>query len=197
MLCIIPVIIAQNSETAIEKVLPIAVDRSDFELKLTQRDKELLKKLDMEHQKKVKSGKEKHVSTEAFQEKVKQNVDEQKTSTGTTAKITAVPNPKSKQKVSLSFEYIRRVRPFEPVSCKSKIFQLSSSAKQRKVPASRVSRMMSFGSLAAGLGIGTAAEYARRTLGIGDSSSNSGDLFMTPANMDRIVDTLCKVRGKK
>lgn len=53
--------------------------------------------------------------------------------------------------------------------------------------------MYSFGTLAAGLGFGTVAEYARRTVGLGDNTSN---LFLTQANMDRIVDTLCKVRGK-
>lgn len=74
-------------------------------------------------------------------------------------------------------------------------FQLSSSAKQRTVPSSRISRMLSFGGLAAGLGLGTAAEFARRTFG-GGQSEDASNLFLTPANMDRIVDTLCKVRGK-
>lgn len=53
--------------------------------------------------------------------------------------------------------------------------------------------MVSFGSLAAGLGLGTVAEYARRTVGL--SESNASNLFLTQSNMDRIVDTLCKVRG--
>lgn len=72
--------------------------------------------------------------------------------------------------------------------------QLSSSAKQRTVPSSRISRMLSFGGLAAGLGLGTAAEYGRRIFGGGHSDDSN--LFLTPANMDRIVDTLCKVRGR-
>lgn len=55
--------------------------------------------------------------------------------------------------------------------------------------------MMSFGSLAAGLGIGTAAEYMRRAFDFGDKTSDGSTLFLTQANMDRIVDTLCKVRG--
>lgn len=54
--------------------------------------------------------------------------------------------------------------------------------------------MVSFGSLAAGLGIGTAAEFARRTVGL--SKGDTVDtLFLNPANTERIVDTLCKVRG--
>lgn len=69
-----------------------------------------------------------------------------------------------------------------------------SDSKQRPVPSSRIGRMMSFGSLAAGLGVGTAAEYVRRGLGIG--SDNDTNPFLSQANMDRIVDTLCKVRGK-
>lgn len=80
---------------------------------------------------------------------------------------------------------------------------MSSAAKQRTVPSSRIGRMMSFGSLAAGLGIGTAAEYMRRAFDFSNNSSSetkgaadASNLFLTQANMDRIVDTLCKVRGK-
>lgn len=69
---------------------------------------------------------------------------------------------------------------------------LSRTARERKVPSSRIGRLISFGGLAAGLGLGTAAESARRTLGLGNSSSS---VFMTPANAERIVNTLCKVRG--
>lgn len=53
--------------------------------------------------------------------------------------------------------------------------------------------MVSFGTLAAGLGIGTLTEYTKRTLGI--EKDNDGNVFMNKANMERIVDTLCKVRG--
>lgn len=55
--------------------------------------------------------------------------------------------------------------------------------------------MVSFGSLAAGLGVGTAAEYMRRTIGLGESTSSPSSPFLNKANMERIVDTLCKVRG--
>lgn len=54
--------------------------------------------------------------------------------------------------------------------------------------------MVSFGTLAAGLGLGTATEYAKRTLGFGESHDPS-TLFLNQGNLDRIVDTLCKVRG--
>jgi hypothetical protein len=46
-------------------------------------------------------------------------------------------------------------------------YQLSESSRQRRVPGSRVGRIMSFGSLAAGLGVGALAEVTRRGLGIG------------------------------
>lgn len=44
-------------------------------------------------------------------------------------------------------------------------FKLNPEARQRKVPSTRIARMVSFGSLAAGLGVGTVAEAARRTFG--------------------------------
>ncbi|KAG8225372.1 hypothetical protein J437_LFUL005387 [Ladona fulva] len=86
--------------------------------------------------------------------------------------------------------------------------QLSSRARQRRVPASRLARLVSFGGLAAGLGFGTAAEFARRTIertvskSEGKKSAKSeklipsaASLFLTQANAERIVNTLCKVRG--
>lgn len=80
-----------------------------------------------------------------------------------------------------------------------KYFQLSETAKQRPVPSSRLGRLISFGSLAAGLGVGTVAEITRRSLGLKDMPSIGSTLdsaFLTPANAERIVNTLCKVRGK-
>jgi len=56
--------------------------------------------------------------------------------------------------------------------------------------------MVSFGSLAAGLGVGTAAEYFKQTFKIGEVTSDGTNLMMSKANLERIVDTLCKVRGK-
>jgi len=76
---------------------------------------------------------------------------------------------------------------------------LSENAKQRAVPSSRIGRLFSFGSLAAGLGVGTVAEASRRALGINKSSGGSvldASAFLTEANAERIVNTLCKVRGE-
>lgn len=72
--------------------------------------------------------------------------------------------------------------------------QLSSIAKQRKVPSSRIGRMASFGSLFAGLGVGTVNELAKGALGLG-GSKNLKEAVFSPNNAERIVDTLCKVRG--
>jgi aarF domain-containing kinase len=48
--------------------------------------------------------------------------------------------------------------------------------------------------LFAGLGIGTFSELTKGALGIG-GSTNVKDALLSPANAERIVDTLCKVRG--
>jgi len=80
------------------------------------------------------------------------------------------------------------------------LFQLSATAKQRKVPSSRIARMVSFGGLAAGLGIGTVAEVTRRSLRLTNEEPSVGNaaldgVFLSEANAERIVNTLCKVRG--
>jgi hypothetical protein len=59
--------------------------------------------------------------------------------------------------------------------------------------------MVSFGGLAAGLGIGTVAEVTRRSLGLTNEEPSEGraldSVFLSEANAERIVNTLCKVRG--
>ncbi|GMT18562.1 hypothetical protein PFISCL1PPCAC_9859, partial [Pristionchus fissidentatus] len=72
---------------------------------------------------------------------------------------------------------------------------------ERKVPATRIARLASFGGLAMGLGAGAAAEMTRRVLRISGSEGaserliGSDNLFLTDANANRIVETLCRVRG--
>lgn len=75
--------------------------------------------------------------------------------------------------------------------------KLSDVSKQRAVPSTRISRVFAFGSLAAGLGIGTATEYAKSVLKgpQKDEEPSLGGMFLSPANAERIVNTLCKVRG--
>lgn len=71
---------------------------------------------------------------------------------------------------------------------------LSEVAKQRKVPSSRIGRVLSFGNLFAGLGFGTVTELTKGALGMG-GSKNIKEAVLSPDNTERIVDTLCKVRG--
>ncbi|GAB0089732.1 aarF domain-containing protein kinase 4 [Sergentomyia squamirostris] len=84
--------------------------------------------------------------------------------------------------------------PLEAVKVTSNVPQLSSVAKQRKVPSSRIGRMMSFGGLFAGVGLGTLGELTKGALGLG-GTLNMKEAVFNPANTDRIVDTLCRVRG--
>ncbi|XP_055547204.1 atypical kinase COQ8B, mitochondrial [Wyeomyia smithii] len=72
--------------------------------------------------------------------------------------------------------------------------QLSAVAKQRKVPSSRVARLASFGGLFAGLGLGTVNELAKGAFGLG-GTLDPKEALLSPSNCERIVDTLCKVRG--
>lgn len=76
----------------------------------------------------------------------------------------------------------------------TKLPELSAVAKQRKVPSSRIGRMASFGTLFAGLGVGTINELTKGALGLGGSKTMKEALFSND-NAERIVDTLCKVRG--
>ena len=57
--------------------------------------------------------------------------------------------------------------------------------------------MVSFGSLAAGLGLGTATEVAKRAVGLSEEvgGANIASAFLSEGNMERIVSTLCRVRG--
>ena len=64
--------------------------------------------------------------------------------------------------------------------------------------------MINFGSLAAGLGAGAVSELTKRALGKNTNSkeenldsliNSSKSIFLTEENAQRIVDTLCKVRG--
>lgn len=82
--------------------------------------------------------------------------------------------------------------------------RLSSQSKESRVPSSRIGRVASFGGLAAGLMVGTVSELAKKTLGVvetgGASVSSSDSLLkknslMSDANLERIVNTLCRVRG--
>ncbi len=69
---------------------------------------------------------------------------------------------------------------------------MTQTGKENTVPSSRVGRVAAFGSLGVGLGLGTLAEASRRVVGLSDPNSN---LVLSEANAERIVQTLCRVRG--
>ncbi|XP_055086948.1 atypical kinase COQ8A, mitochondrial [Periophthalmus magnuspinnatus] len=76
---------------------------------------------------------------------------------------------------------------------------LSEKARERKVPVTRLGRLVNFGGLAVGLGIGALTEMAKKSF----KPQQQGDKrpvldsnpFLNEANAERIVSTLCKVRG--
>lgn len=70
--------------------------------------------------------------------------------------------------------------------------QLSDRSHEKRVPSSVLERLGSYGSLVAGVGLGTVAELAKRNIGLSNSKTS---LVFNDANANRIVETLCKVRG--
>ena len=78
--------------------------------------------------------------------------------------------------------------------------QLVKTAKAQKVPSTRLARVATFGGLGFSLGLGTLAEASRRALGTSQAGKNGnskldGSVVLTDANAERIVQTLCRVRG--
>ncbi|XP_043598809.1 atypical kinase COQ8B, mitochondrial isoform X1 [Bombus pyrosoma] len=144
-------------------------------IELSEKDKAILKKLELEHEKNIKS------------QNMKQDVSNILKTDFEILENKATEN----MKVTLESS---QVKPKPSVRPKQ---TLSPSAKAQKVPSTRLQRMISFGTLGVGLGVGTVAEYTRRTLGLKKQSLGDtfDSLFLTKANAERIVSTLCKVRG--
>ncbi|TPX30955.1 hypothetical protein SmJEL517_g05609 [Synchytrium microbalum] len=65
--------------------------------------------------------------------------------------------------------------------------------KQSRVPSSRIERVFSYSGIAAGVGVGMVTEAMRRA--IGTPSSSVGSLVLSPANVERIVAGLSRMRG--
>uniref|UniRef100_A0A158R4Q9 ABC1 domain-containing protein n=1 Tax=Syphacia muris TaxID=451379 RepID=A0A158R4Q9_9BILA len=68
-------------------------------------------------------------------------------------------------------------------------------SQERRVPSSRLARLASFGQLGLELAAGAAAEATKRAFKRGLEASDNMSLLLTPANAEKIVQTLCKVRG--
>ncbi|KAL4649190.1 atypical kinase ADCK3, mitochondrial [Arapaima gigas] len=100
----------------------------------------------------------------------------------------------------LTAEDIEKAREAKRSEIKPHRQMLSDRARERKVPVTRLGRLANFGGLAVGLGIGALAEVAKKSL---RSEERNGDKkavldsspFLSEANAERIVRTLCKVRG--
>uniref|UniRef100_A0A6Q2ZEV1 Atypical kinase COQ8A, mitochondrial n=1 Tax=Esox lucius TaxID=8010 RepID=A0A6Q2ZEV1_ESOLU len=74
--------------------------------------------------------------------------------------------------------------------------KLSERARERKVPVTRLGRLANFGGLAVGLGFGALAEVAKKSMRPTDKKAVlDSSPFLSEANAERIVRTLCKVRG--
>uniref|UniRef100_A0A8B9H1C9 Atypical kinase COQ8A, mitochondrial n=1 Tax=Astyanax mexicanus TaxID=7994 RepID=A0A8B9H1C9_ASTMX len=75
---------------------------------------------------------------------------------------------------------------------------LSESARERKVPVTRLGRLVNFGGLAVGLGFGAIAEVAKKSFRSEEKKGKAildSNPFVSEANAERVVRTLCKVRG--
>ena len=80
-------------------------------------------------------------------------------------------------------------------SSQSKRPQLSERSREKRVPSSVIERLGSYGGLVASVGIGTFAELARRNIGLAGKNASKTSLVFNEANVNKIVETLCKVRG--
>ncbi|XP_019717072.1 atypical kinase COQ8B, mitochondrial isoform X2 [Hippocampus comes] len=97
----------------------------------------------------------------------------------------------------LTPEDIKKAREVKQSLVKPARQRLNDRARERKVPATRISRLVNFGGLAIGLGIGALAEVAKQSLGGKQKDMNAllDSPLLSEANAERIVNTLCKVRG--
>ncbi|XP_060938382.1 atypical kinase COQ8A, mitochondrial-like [Limanda limanda] len=99
----------------------------------------------------------------------------------------------------LTSEDIDKARTAKKTDNKQHKQVLSERARERKVPVTRLGRLMNFGGLAVGLGIGAIAEVAKKSLKPQQQDDKKSVLnssaFLSEANAERIVRTLCKVRG--
>ncbi|KAM9356082.1 atypical kinase COQ8A, mitochondrial [Pholidichthys leucotaenia] len=98
----------------------------------------------------------------------------------------------------LTAEDIEKARQSKGGETKPHKQMLSDRARERKVPVTRISRLANFGGLAVGLGIGALAEMAKKSIRQNGESKKAvldSSTFLSEANAERIVRTLCKVRG--
>lgn len=75
--------------------------------------------------------------------------------------------------------------------------QLSNQSRETRVPSSVLERLGSYGGLVASVGFNAITELAKRNIGItrADAISGQSSVVFNEANANKIVETLCKVRG--
>lgn len=73
--------------------------------------------------------------------------------------------------------------------------QLSERSREKRVPSSVLERLGSYGGLVTSVGFGALTELAKRNIGLADKNASKTSLVLNEANANRIVETLCKVRG--
>ncbi|KAL1253952.1 hypothetical protein QQF64_016181 [Cirrhinus molitorella] len=100
----------------------------------------------------------------------------------------------------ITAEDIEKAREAKRNGSKPHKQMLSERARERKVPVTRLGRLANFGGLAVGLGIGALAEVAKKSLRPEEKNGDKKAVldsspFLSEANAERIVRTLCKVRG--
>ncbi|XP_008557929.1 atypical kinase COQ8B, mitochondrial [Microplitis demolitor] len=143
-----------------------SIDKTIPKIELSDKDKKLLRKLELEYEKKI---------TDVTNNTLEYSKSDESSKSSQFNSIEPKIKPVIKPRITLSTE-----------------------ARERKVPSTRIGRMTSFAALGFGLGFGSLAELGRRTLGIKEQPSVGNTLdniFLTKANAERIVATLCKVRG--
>ncbi|KAG8177350.1 hypothetical protein JTE90_020990 [Oedothorax gibbosus] len=79
--------------------------------------------------------------------------------------------------------------------------KLSDRARERRVPSTKIGRLFEYSSLAVSVSLGTAAEYVQRKV-LPKSEKTSKDMnllahntYLSEASLNKIVDSLCKMRG--
>ncbi|KAG9336236.1 hypothetical protein JZ751_002583 [Albula glossodonta] len=100
----------------------------------------------------------------------------------------------------LTAEDLNKAREAKKSISKPHKQMLSERARERKVPVTRIGRLVNFGGLAVGLGMGALAEVAKKSFRQAEQNGEKKAVldsspFLSEANAQRIVRTLCKVRG--
>ena len=98
------------------------------------------------------------------------------------------------QSVPTGTHDLKLTEPSGEVSIDPSVPRPQRTLQASRIPSSRIGRLFHYGGLAASLGYGAAFEALRRTARAADAEG-SGSLMLTPANVQRLVDKLSKMRG--